>query len=138
MGEIIQHIVNYSLDELKEIAKTGEVFRKFPQNPKCAYAEIAPYLEKITGEIEVSNLGNVKINGNAVSPYKKDGDYYVLLQENFPYKVYRLVAETWCEFPFDEKKEGDIWEVHHIVNDGPNIPENLIWIKREVHRQIPH
>ena len=136
MAEIIQHIVNYSLDELKVIAKTGEVFRKYPKNPKFCLWEIVPYLEKITADIEISNLGNIKIDGNIVSPYKKDGNYYVALQENISYKVYRLVAETWCEFPHEEKMDNEIWDVHHIVNNGPNVPENLIWIKREQHNQI--
>ena len=136
MAEIIQHIINYSLDELKEIAKTGEVYRKYPKNPKYVYAEIVPYLDKITADIKVSNLGNIKINGDIVSPYKENGNYYVLLQEKIAYKVYRLVAETWCEFPNTEKKDGEIWDVHHIINDGPNIPCNLIWVKREIHKQI--
>ena len=137
MSEIIQHIVNYKLNELKEIAKKSEVFRKYPKNPKYVYADLVPYLNKITADIEVSNLGNIKIDGNLVSPYIKDGDYFIFIGKNIEYKVYRLVAETWCEFPCDEKKDVDIWDVHHIVNDGPNIPENLIWIKRELHNQIP-
>jgi hypothetical protein len=122
------------LDELKAIAKNGEVFRKYPKDPKFAYAEVVPYLDKLIADIEVSNKGNIKVNGSTVSPYKKeDGDYYVQLQENFSYKVYRLIAETWCLCPSSDSSG---WDVHHLVNDGPNVPENLIWIKRGLHNQI--
>jgi hypothetical protein len=34
MTEIIQHLINYTEDELKEIYKTGEAFRKYPKNRK--------------------------------------------------------------------------------------------------------
>jgi len=136
MAEIIQHIVNYSLDELKEIAKNGEVFRKYPKNPKHALSEIREYMGKITDDIEVSNLGHIKINGNIVSPFEKEkkGWFYVTLQENVQdYLVWRLVAETWLEFPYEDTQG---WVVHHIVNEGKDIPENLIWIKNEIHLKI--
>ena len=136
MSEIIQHIVNYCLDELKEIARNGEVFRKYPKNPNHALWEIREYMGKITADIEVSNLGHIKINGNIVTPFEKGkkGEFYVTLQENVPdYLVWRLVAETWLEFPYDDTTG---WVVHHIVNEGKDIPENLIWIKNEMHRMI--
>jgi len=135
MAEIIQHIVNYSLDELKEIAKNGEVFRKYPKNPNHALLEIREHMGKITADIEVSSLGRIKINGNIVTPFEKEkGWFYVTIQENVPdYRVWRLVAETWLEFPYEDT-EG--WVVHHIVNEGKDIPENLIWIKNEIHLKI--
>jgi hypothetical protein len=129
--EIIQHIVNYTLDELKEIDKLGEVFRKYPKNPKKAYFDYRKCIEDITNEIEISNLGNVKVNGNIVHPFiKDDGDLYVTLQDKIDYKVYRLVAETWVEFTYEDTVN---WDVHHIINNGPNIPENLIWIDHNLH-----
>jgi len=129
--EIIQHIVNYTLEELKIIDKFGEVYRKYPKNPKRAYFEFRKYIQNINNDIEVSNLGNIKINSNLVPLFKKDdGDIYVTLQDKIDYKVYRLVAETWVEFPFDDTLN---WDVHHIVNNGPNVPENLIWIDHNLH-----
>jgi hypothetical protein len=51
-----------------------------------------------------------------------------------PTRVYRFVAETWSEGPNDTLD----WEVHHITNNGyDNRPENLIWIKSRLHKQIP-
>jgi hypothetical protein len=137
MSEIIQHIINYTVDELKEILKHGETYRKYPKNQKVALDEIRPYLEKITAVIEVSNLGNIKINGNAVTPFEKEtGYYYVTLQDKIDYKVYRLVAETWCEFLFEDSIG---WHVHHIIDDGlKNYPENLIWVKNNTHINIIH
>lgn len=136
MPEIIQHIINYNLVELREIAKNGEVFRQYPKNSKHALWKIRDYLGQITDDIEVSNLGRVKINGNIVSPFEKEkkGEFYVTLQENvLDYLVWRLVAETWLEFPYDDTTG---WVVHHIVNEGKDIPENLIWIKKELHLNI--
>jgi hypothetical protein len=135
MSDIIQHIINYTLDELKEIATKREVYRKYPKNLNHVLWEIRPYLEKVCSNIEVSNLGNIKIDGKIVSPFEKEpGYFYVMLTNKIDYKVYRLVAETWCEFPFEDTCG---WHVHHIVNDGKdNRPENLIWVNVTTHLNI--
>jgi hypothetical protein len=135
MSEIVQHIVNYTLNELKIIVKEGEVFRKYPKNPKRALEEIRPYLEGITANIEVGNQGKIKINGDVITPFEKKKDYYyVTLQGKIDYLIYRLVAETWCEFPGEDTNG---WHVHHIIDDGlNNRPENLIWVTKNNHLYI--
>jgi hypothetical protein len=148
MAEIIQHTINYTLDELKKMVKPssyeyvnvyngipvhkimeieplpGEVFRKYPKN------EI----------IEVSNLGRIKIENRIVEQWDDDsngrGWLYVKIGKiiDYPRYVYRFVAETWCQCPDDLLG----WQVHHITNNGyDNRPENLIWIKENLHKQIP-
>jgi hypothetical protein len=82
---IIGHIINYTLDELKEIAKTGEVFRKYPKNTNHALFTFRPYMEDLTIDVEVSNLGHIKINDKIVSPFEKEkGYFYVILQDKIP------------------------------------------------------
>jgi hypothetical protein len=121
MAEIIQHTIKYSVDELKQIYKTGEAFRKYPNNPGFA----------LTNDIEVGNLGHIRINGIEVSPFKKDdGNIYVMLQDKIDYKVYRLVAETWCHFPLEDTTG---WHVHHISDDLNNCADNLIWCEGTIH-----
>jgi hypothetical protein len=126
------------LEELIEIAKTGEVFRKYPKNPKLSLAVIADGMEKIKANIEVSNKGRVKIDGKMQPAIKKDdGEVYVWLQEKMPdYLLYRLVAETRCEFPDKEKFDEDKWGCHHIFDNENHFPENLIWMKWTDHRKI--
>jgi hypothetical protein len=52
----------------------------------------------------------------------------------YPKYVYRFVAETWCQCPDDAQGR----EVHHISHNGyDNRPDNLIWINKGLHRQIP-
>ena len=138
MAEIIQHLIKYTDGELKEILKNGEVFRKYPKNPKFALEDIRQYLGKITNEIEVSNLGHIKINGSIVSPFEKDkkGYFYVTLQDKIDYLVYRLVAETWCEFLLEDSNG---WHIHHIVDDGSNNrADNLIWCEGQMHLNRIH
>jgi hypothetical protein len=136
MNEIVQHTINYTVDELKQIYKTGEAFRKYPKNQKFALDGMRQCLETITSDIEVSNLGHIKIDGVDVPSFKKDdGDIYVTLQNNIDYKIYRLVAETWCHFPFENTLG---WQVHHIYDDFDNRAENLIWCKKEMHLGAIH
>jgi hypothetical protein len=81
MSEIIQHTINYTIDELKEIGSTkGVVFRKYTENSRFDLSK-----EDFSSNIEVSNLGHIKINGNIVSPFEKEfekgkGCFYVKLQ----------------------------------------------------------
>jgi hypothetical protein len=140
-GEIAKHKVDYSIEELSEriiptsILKnekqensisanlnetplSGEVFRKYPANP----------------QIEVSNLGRAKMNGKIAEQLNEAPDYLYVL--NKKYKLYRLVAETWCERPEGETKG---LQVHHISNNGfDNRVDNLLWLTPELHRQINH
>jgi hypothetical protein len=149
MNEIIDHVINYSLDELIQMVKPstyeyvnlfngipvheivdaaplpGEVFRKYPQNEK----------------IEVSNLGRIRIDNEIIKQWEDDvkgkGWLKVKIAKiiSYPEYVYRFVAETWCKKP----DETDGWEVHHISNNGyDNRPENLIWLKRAQHAKIPN
>jgi len=133
-GKVYQSII-YTVDELEQIYKTGEAFRIYKKNPKHALEEIRAHLGKVTNTIEVSNIGNVKINGEIVAPFEKDGDIYVILQKRIDYKVYRLVAETWCDFPF---KDTSGWHVHHIKYDLNNNANNLIWCAGKIHLQKVH
>jgi hypothetical protein len=136
MSEIIQHLINYTVDELKQLYRTGETFRKYPKNPKFALDKIRQSLESISNDIEVSNLGNIKINGIQVSQFEKDDrDIYVTLQNGIDYKVYRLVAETWCHFPFEDTYG---WQVHHINDDYNNRADNLIWCEGQMHLNKIH
>lgn len=132
MPNIIPHIVNCSFDELKEIGKNGEVYREYPKNPDHALWDFRNFWKKSNSTVEVSNLGNIKIDGKIVVPFEKEPDYfYVTITNNVDYPVYRLVAETWCEFPH---KDTVGWQVHHIDNNGKNnCPENLIWIDKTTH-----
>jgi len=131
MSKIIKQIIEYSVDELKKIYKTEEVFRKYPKNLKFALENDRQNLSKLTNDIEVSNIGNIKINGILASQFlKEDKDLYVTLQVGIEYKVYRLVAETWLCFPFEDTNG---WQVHHIFNDYNNRANNLIWCEKADH-----
>ena len=135
MSEIIQHLINYTADELKQLYKNNEIFRKYQKNPKYALDNIRQDLKNITNDIEVSNLGNIKINGALSPQFMKDKDIYVVLQDKIKYKVYRLVAETWCHFPYEDTIG---WQVHHIFNDYDNRADNLIWCKDSIHPSKIH
>ncbi|GAB6392982.1 MAG: HNH endonuclease [Treponematales bacterium] len=139
MADYVQHLIMYSTDELRSLLKNEEVFRIFPKNPNRFYYNLRPLLDTDDVKklnIEVSNLGTVKINGTVVKPFEKNkGWLYIKICDKIPeYPLYRLVAETWCEF-LGEDTVG--WEAHHISNDGyDNRPENVIWIKKEEHQQV--
>jgi hypothetical protein len=135
----IDHIVKYTVKELREIDKNGEAFRKYPQNQKLSLFDNKIITELVSSQniIEISNIGNVRINGQIIAPFEKEkGYYYVHLFNKVEYKVYRLVAETWVYFPF-ENTNG--FHVHHIINDGTkNTAENLIWVEANVHLHEIH
>jgi hypothetical protein len=137
MSEIVTHAINYTVDELKILAKDKEVFRKYPKNPAHAYWNFRDFLQSKECQnidIEVGNLGHVRIDGKIVEPYEKDkGYFYVKIKNNVEYLVYRLVAETWLECPVEDSLD---WQVHHIINEGADVPENLIWIKKCLHDAI--
>ena len=99
----------------------NEIFKNHPQLP-----------------LEVSNLGRIRYNGNFLvqfpdmtkaSPY----GYLLIRFENKNHRVYKLVAEAWCERP-DEKT---YFIVHHISNNGmDNRMTNLLWVTEEQHKEI--
>lgn len=150
MDIIVQHTVNFTLDELKGMVISkehinecvnsfngkpiyqiidvnilpGEVFRKYPHNKN----------------IEVSNLGRIKIDNKIIEQWDDHqngkGWLYVKIKHiiDYPEFVYRFVAETWCQCPNILEE----WEVHHISNNGyDNRPNNLLWVRKEWHGQIP-
>jgi len=89
-------------------------------------------------DIEVSNLGRIKFNNDVLlqlpdtkqsSPY----GYLLVRIKNKNYRVYTLVAETFCE-----RLNKDVYRtVHHINNNGmDNRASNLIWVTKEQHREI--
>ena len=117
INESIIHIVKYTVEELKILLKNGEVYRNYPKDTSHAYLNIRDFLNSDICKnikIEVSNLGNIKINNEVVKPYEKEkGYWYVKIIDAIEYLVYRLVAETWCEFQGDTTG----WQVHHIIDD---------------------
>lgn len=108
---------NYDENDLN-----GEIWQKFPLNPK--------YL--------VSNLGRIKFKGKIqhqieeINP--KNGEikcgYLVLEDQNLRKDyIYNFVAYT-----FLDKIEGDGYHVHHITNDGDdNSVNNLILLTAAEH-----
>jgi hypothetical protein len=135
----IDHTVKYTVEELKEIDKNGEAFRKYSQYFKLS-SLAKENIEKLVNEnivIEVSNIGTIKVNDKIIKPFEREkGYFYVNLSDKLAYKVYRLVAETWVSFPFENTTGFD---VHHIVNDGTiNTAENLIWVDSNTHRHEIH
>jgi hypothetical protein len=101
-------------------------------------------------ELEISNLGNIKLCGKILEQtFVRDGchkgfmngdfDCYLEIIFNEKYKdnwlffVHRLVAETWCV-----NIEPNYYKyVHHIINDGENNRfDNLLWVTEEQHHLI--
>ena len=150
--ESLPHIISYTINELTQIVEKppyeyvnifngmpvhkimdtnllpGEIFRKFPENKN----------------VEVSNLGRIKIGNNIIEQWEDDPngkDYlYVKLGHfvNEEKYVYRFVAKTWCKKPWSS----DVfqkWHVHHISNNGyDNRPSNLMWLKENDHSKVNH
>jgi hypothetical protein len=143
----IDHTICYTFEELKQMVKAssyeyvnyvngypvhkildpealdGEVFRKHPEK-----------------DIEVSNLGRVRGHKGIIEQNDNDihgkGWLYVKFDDLLKRRqyVYRLVAETWLVRP---KNMQDL-QVHHISNNYyDNRPDNLIWLKKTTHYEIP-
>ena len=69
-----------------------------------------------------------------IDPEKKYPELHKLISIGYP-RVYKLVAMA---FLGKDEYEGDGSVIHHIDNNGyDNRPENLIWLTREEHNQIP-
>lgn len=131
--------LSYSFNLDNEVFKE-ELFRVYYQN------------EDSNLNIEVSNLGRIRINkriaeqtekyNNYNKEYKNIGylqlkyceDEYIrkawkVIKENY---IYEMVAKMWLGIP-----DGKNWEVHHITNNGyDNRVENLIWVKKDDHIKI--
>ena len=131
-------LTDLSLDELQEKSSAkpdvpfftntdtnllpNEVFKPHPKLP-----------------IEASNYGRIKFkdkillqNPDPTQTYPY-GYLWVEIPGKSKEKVYRLVAETWCERPDTENYN----TVHHISNNGTdNRPENLLWVTKEQHAEI--
>ncbi|MDR0312094.1 MAG: hypothetical protein LBI14_00705 [Treponema sp.] len=100
----------------------GEVFKNHPKEEN----------------IEVSSLGRVRSGEKILPQYipTDDENLYVdipSIRTKRREKVYRLVAETWCENP-----NMDFYnQVHHISNNGyDNRKENLLWVTETQHKKI--
>jgi hypothetical protein len=145
MTDIIQHTVNYSLDELKELVNSpmdNKLFQKIKR-----YMHLITYSKALPGEVfrkyplssslaalECSNFGRIRLNGDICKPVEEKPGWLYVYFDKQKYPVYRIIAETWCVCP-SENLSG--WEVHHITNDGyDNTPANLIWIKGDAHKKI--
>jgi len=124
---------------------TFEELEKFPQirsNNKERFIENI-YRKNRNREYKyrVSNLGNVEIREDNKNNYesakiinhKSKGNGWLILEKHPSIYVYHLVAETWLK-----KLDGNGWHVHHINDNGnDNRPENLIYLKSEVHNKLP-
>ena len=147
-NEFVSHLITYSFAELAQMVEKqpyeyvnfyngkpihkildinslpGEAFRVYPENEN----------------IEVSNLGRIKIGDKVIEQWEDDekGKDYLYVKIGEPEKyVYRFVAKTWCQKPmtFDSEK----WCVHHISNNGyDNRPSNLVWVKMNDHSNKIH
>ena len=114
------------------------------------YRELSECLGNKIKELEISNLGNVKLCGKILTQtFVRDGchkgfmngtyDHYleIIFDENYKgnwlFLVHRLVAEIWCV-----NIEPNYYEyVHHIINDGKNNRfDNLLWVTEEQHHLI--
>ena len=113
---------NYGSQILTEENLDGEIWKKFPQNPK--------YL--------VSNKGRIKYDGkiqpqtHEINPGTGEPKwgYLVLEDKNLRQDyIYNFVA-----FTFLSKIEGDGYHVHHITNDGyDNSIDNLVLLTATEH-----
>ena len=116
---------NYGSQILTEEDLDGEIWKKFPKNPK--------YL--------VSNKGRIKYDGkiqqqtHEINPETGEPKwgYFVLEDKNLRQDyIYNFVAYT-----FLGKIEGDRKHVHHITNDGYyNTTDNLVLLTKDEHSYV--
>lgn len=149
----------FSLEELNEkIINRSKIIEDYNKQKfeERIYRNIKPELDnelwKMCQEkpkLYISNLGRVKI-GNIVWKQKDATNKigYLILEDfnkipndykeyikQFNY-VYQLVARIWLGRHIED---GCVWDVHHISGAGyDNRPENLIWMKRCIHKRINH
>lgn len=116
---------NYGSQILTEENLDGEIWKKYPNNPK--------YL--------VSNKGRIKYDGkiqqqtHEINPGTGEPKwgYLVLEDKNLRQDyIYNFVA-----FTFLSKIEGDGYHVHHITNDGyDNSVDNLVLLTAVEHSLV--
>ncbi|MBO7695595.1 MAG: HNH endonuclease [Paludibacteraceae bacterium] len=89
--------------------------------------------KKYDEHFEVSNMGNVKKDGEMVSQFK-DEHYYTVSLYGKPKRVHEMVAECFPEICGEKKK---YYHVHHKNrNQLDNRAENLICLSPRDHKRI--
>lgn len=89
--------------------------------------------KKYDEHFEVSNMGNVKKDGEIVSQFK-DEHYYNISLYGKPKRVHEMVAECFPEICGEKKK---YYHVHHRNrNQLDNRAENLICLSPRDHKRL--
>lgn len=94
---------------------------------------MAEVFKKYDEQFEVSNMGNVKKNGELVIQFK-DEHYYNISLYGKPKRVHEMVAECFPEICGEKKK---YYHVHHKNrNQLDNRVENLICLSPRDHKRL--
>jgi hypothetical protein len=80
------------------------------------------HYKKYKDNIEVSDCGNIKVNGIIKKPYKDKNGYLIVVINKKQYKVHRLVALTFIDNPYNKKEVN-----HKDMNKENNNVSNLEW-----------
>ena len=149
----IKSFAEYTKDNYKTLYnnKIEEItaFNKQSEDLKGEYWKEYSKIPKL----KISNLGRIQYDNvilNQVEEFKNDKskthigylqldkeqatelEIWSKIKENY---IYQLVANIWLDKPDDF--ENEIYEVHHIDNDGyDNAVDNLIWVKKCQHELI--
>lgn len=146
-----ENVINAKYRGLITDKKNANIVPYFERKDDCLSGEEWRQHEKT--KLWVSNFGRVKapdgilleqtdknkkVGYLQLKNWKEIETRYMFKFDKLEY-VYQLVAETWLEKDEEGQKEhwNEKWEVHHISNNGyDNRPENLIWLKRKIHKKI--
>jgi len=138
---------DFTIDELKIKAKElKRPYKKIEIDGKAICDNID--LDRLDGEdfkkhptenVYVSNMGRIlsfdkkEIYRQEPDPNAPEKNYdYLYVRAPHLLKVWRLVAETWCE-----RISKGHYIVHHISNNGyDNRQENLMWVTSGQHYEI--
>ncbi|MDD3419828.1 MAG: hypothetical protein PHE78_04405 [Candidatus Gastranaerophilales bacterium] len=95
--------------------------------------------------IKASNFGRVARDEcgklNIIEQFDIEKDYGELYIPEFwkSLRVWTLIAHAWIEKDDTQEENLGPWQVHHISNNGyDQRPENLIWIRRNLHLNYIH